>query len=54
MPRRIRADMLPLDNELEKTISNLKKERAVSGTSIIAYLRIANRKIPVVVVDTPQ
>ena len=28
MPRRTGADLLPLDNELEKTLRNLKNERA--------------------------
>ena len=34
MHRRIGADLLPLDTELEKTIRNLKKERAIAEASM--------------------
>ena len=32
MPRRIEVDLLPLDTELEKTLRNLKKEKAATTT----------------------
>ena len=36
MHRRTEADLLPLDTELEKTIRNLKKERATAEVSSMA------------------
>ena len=36
MHRRIGANLLPLDIELEKTIRNLKKEKAATEASIMA------------------
>ena len=35
MPRRIGADVLPLDTELEKIIKNLKKEKAIVEASMV-------------------
>ena len=36
MHRRTRADLLPLDTELEKTIRNLKKEIAAAEAASMA------------------
>ena len=36
MHGRIRADLLPLDTELKKTLRNLKKEKARTTTSNMA------------------
>ena len=54
MHRRIRADLFPLDTKLEKTIRNLKKERAVAETSSMAEQEDANQNIPVVDPNKPQ
>ena len=42
MHRRTGADLLPLDTELEKTIRNLNKEKAVTEASIMVYEGEAN------------
>ena len=54
MHRRIGADLLPLDTELEKIIKNLKKERVAAEASIMADEREANQNVLVVAVDRPQ
>ena len=54
MHRRTVADLLPLDNELEKTTKNLKKERAAIKASSIVKQGEANQNIPVVVANRPQ
>ena len=41
------ADLLPLDIEIEKTLRNLKKERAVAETSTMAKQRETNQNLPV-------
>ena len=45
MHRRIGADVLPLDTELEKTIRNLKKEKATVEASIMTNQGEANQNI---------
>ena len=54
MHRRTGDDLLPLDIELEKTIRNLKKERAVVEASVMAEQRKINQNVPVDAVDRPQ
>ena len=49
MHRRIGADLLPLDTELENTLRNLKKERAVAKTSTMAEQRETNQNLPIAV-----
>ena len=44
---------MPLDTELEKTIGNLKKERAVAEASM-AYQVEGNQNILIVATDRPQ
>ena len=53
MHRRSGDDLLPLDIELEKTIRNLKKERA-TGEAAMEERREENQNVPVVVPDRPQ
>ena len=48
MHRRTIADLLPLDTKLEKTIINLKKEKAVIEASVMADQGESNQNIPVV------
>ena len=50
MHRRTRADLFPLDTELEKIIKNLKKERAVVEASM-ADQGEGNQIIPIVAID---
>ena len=52
MHRRTRADLLPLDIELKKTIRNLKKERAVAEASMEDQ-REGNRNIPIIATNRP-
>ena len=54
MYRRTGANLLPLDIELEKTIRNLKKEKATAEASSMADQGRDNHNIPVIVVDKPQ
>ena len=53
MPRRTGADLLPLDNELEKTLRNLKNERAAE-VSVMAEQRDINQNIPATAIDRRQ
>ena len=53
MHRRPEAELLPLDTEMEKTLRNLKKVRAVEE-AIMAKHRGGNQNIPVVATDRPQ
>ena len=55
MHRRTGADLLPLDTKLEKTIINLKKEKATAAeASVMAYEGEANQNVPVIATDRPQ
>ena len=54
MHRRTGADLLPLDTELEKTIRNLNKEKAVTKASVMVYEGEANQNVLVVAADIPQ
>ena len=54
MHRRIRADLLPLDTDLEKTIKNLKKGKAAAEASVMAHEVEAIHNVPVVAADRPQ
>ena len=53
MHRRIGADLLSLDTELEKTIRNLKKEKAIAESSVTADEGEANLNVLVVATDKP-
>ena len=53
MHKRTGADLLPLDTELERTIRNLKKERAVVEASMAGQGK-GNQNIPIVATDRPQ
>ena len=53
MHRRIGADLLPLDTELEKTLRNFKKEKATTTASNMVEQGEANQNIPVAV-ERPQ
>ena len=52
MQKRSGADLLPLDTKLEKTIRNLKKERA-DGEETMAEHREGNLNVPIVIPDRP-
>ena len=52
MHRRLGADLLPLNTELEKTIRNLKKERA-TGEAVMAEHREGKQNVPIVVLERP-
>ena len=54
MHRITRADLLPLDIELERTIRNLKKERTATEASVMAKQREINQNIPVVAANRSQ
>ena len=54
MHRRTGADLLPLDTELEMTITNLKKEKAAVEALVMAYQGEANHNILVVATNRPQ
>ena len=49
MHRRTGADLLPLDAQLEKTLRNLKKEKAAAEVSSMVEQGEANQNIPVAV-----
>ena len=53
MHRRVGVDLLPLDTKLERTIRNLKKEKAVAETSVMTDEGEANQNVPVVEADRP-
>ena len=53
MHRRPKAELLPLDTEIEKTLKNLKKVRATEE-AIMAKHREDNQNILVVTTDRPQ
>ena len=48
MHRRTGANLLPLDTELEKSLRNLKKEKAAAEASSMAEQREANQNLLVV------
>ena len=52
MHRRPEAKLLPLDNELERTLRNLKKVRFVEAT-VMAEQEDINQNEPVAVVERP-
>ena len=54
MHRRTRANLLPLDTELERTIRNLKKEIIVAEAPVMVEQRVIDQNISVVVADRPQ
>ena len=54
MHRKTRANIFPLDTELEKTIRNLKKEKATVEASVMVDQGEDNQNIPVVAADRPQ
>ena len=47
MHRRTRDDLLPLDTKLEKTLKNLKKEKAVAEALSVVEQGEANQNLPV-------
>ena len=47
MHRNTRVDLLPLDTELEKTLRNLKKEKAATTASSMVEQGESNQNIPV-------
>ena len=53
MHRRLEAELLSLDTEIEKTLGNLKKVRAAEEV-VMAEHREGNQNIPVVTIDRPQ
>ena len=53
MHRRPKAELLPLDTEIERTLRNLKKVR-IAEASIMEEERETNQNIPVVAVGRPQ
>ena len=53
MHRKPKAELLPLDTELERTLRNLKKVRFVEAI-VMAKQREIQQNIPVMVVDRPQ
>ena len=52
MHRRLEAELLPLDTEIEKTLINLKKVRAIEEASMVEQ-RKGNHNIPIVAIDRP-
>ena len=52
MHRRPEAELLPLDTEIEKTLRNLKKVRAVEEAVMVEH-REGNQNIPIVATDRP-
>ena len=53
MHKRVEAELLPLDIEIEKTLGNLKKVRAAEE-AVMAEHREGNQNIPLVATDKPQ
>ena len=53
MHKMTRADLLPLDTELEKTLKNIKKEKAIAEASSMVDQGEANWNIPIAV-ERPQ
>ena len=53
MHRRPKAELLPLDTEIEKILKNLKKVRATKE-AVMAEHRKCNQNILVVATDRPQ
>ena len=54
MHRRTRANLLPLNTELERMIRNLKKEKATTEASIMVEKKEGNQNVLVVAADRPQ
>ena len=52
MHRRLEAELLPLDTELERTLRNFKKVREVEE-AVTTDHREGNQNIPVVATDRP-
>ena len=53
MHRRLEAELIPLDTEIERTLRNLKKVRSVEESSM-AEQREGNQNIPIVATDRSQ
>ena len=53
MHRRLEAELLPLDTELERTLKNLKKVRATEATNM-AEQREGKHNIFIIATDKPQ
>ena len=53
MHKKLEAEPLPLDTELERTLRNLKKVRVVE-TKVMAEQEETNQNEPVIVVERPQ
>ena len=53
MHRRLEAELLPLDMELERTLRNLKKLRKVE-TTLMAEQEGTNQNVSVIALDRPQ
>ena len=52
MHRRPKAELLPLNTEIERTIKNLKKVRATKGANMVEQ-REGNQNIHVVAINRP-
>ena len=53
MHRRPKAELLPLNTEIEKSLRNLKKVRAIEATTMVEH-REGNQNIPIVAINRPQ
>ena len=53
MHRRLEAELQPLDTEIERTLRNLKKVRAVEATTMVEK-KEGNQNVPIVAIDRPQ
>ena len=53
MHKRLEAELLPLNTELERTLRNLKKVK-VAETSVMAEQEETNKNEPIVVAERPQ
>ena len=51
MHRRPKAELLPLDTKIEKTLRNLKNVRATEAT-VMAKQREGNQNVPILATDT--
>ena len=53
MHKRPEAELLPLDIEIEKTLENLKKVRAIEAATMEKH-KEGNQNIPIVATNRPQ
>ena len=53
MDRKPKAELLPLDTKIERTLRNLKKVRVVEEATMVEQ-RDGNQNIPVVAIGGPQ